>query len=483
MAGWRYFAQRFDGSGNLGDFVDTDLPISDVEIEEVLSGDNSLSGTVTPQLARLIGSDGRPVFEEWGVCIWAESPSGEVYGGILESSGFEGSTWNLNCVDISGVLGDTPYDGSASWENIDPLDIFRYIWYWYQSRPGCNYQVTSDGTTSSVRLGLGSLVQNIDFDTGAANPEALEETEDVDLGPSAYPTQEAWVDKAVKKLNKLPNGWTAAEIRTALDKWLDSGKGSLNAQQKKIVYRAKKVVGKPPKRPADDPAPSATPSSPTTTPTTQPPLVYQQSPYTLTWYNNHDLSDEIDALAAATPFDWHLTHRWSDDGDTPDLQHHMRLGFPRIGRRLSDLRFAIGENIHELPGVGRDGSDYANEIIVIGNGEGAAAITGRSFRPVPNKVRRTKTIVDTTLMTVEACNARADAEVAARVTLDEVTELVVVDHPNAPIGSVALGDEFWLEGDTGWVELGAWVRCIGRRFTPAEGDQMYLSVVRSDRVG
>lgn len=472
---WRYFAQRFDGTGNLGDFIELDLPLEGVEINQVLSGHNSITATITPAMSRMKGADGRPVFDEWGTCLWAESPNGDVYGGILEVSGFDGPEWGLDATDISGALIECPFDDAVGFVDADPIDIFRWIWVWYQSRPGCNFGVTVDMTKSPVRVGVGGewveMTQGEDFDPGFNE-------DPTPTSPSSYPDNETWVNKAVKKLFALKNGWTKAEIRNALETWLGAAPGEpfwTTPKAERIVKKARTMLGDPPVMPGG--------SATNPTPTVGDPKVYQANSLKLNWYTDHDLAGTIDKLAEETPFDWHMIHRWSDEGDEADLQHHIRIGYPKLGSHLSDLRFVMGENIHEPPPIERDGEEFANDIIVIGNGEGAAAKRGRAYRPTPGKMRRTIVIVDQTLQTDADCNARAEQEIAARTMLEDITELIVVDHPNAPLGSVSLGDEFLVEGDTDWFDVSVTVRCVGISLRPDDGNQMSLSVVRTDRLG
>lgn len=472
MSEWRYIAQRFDGTGNLGDFVDLNLPLQGVQIEEVISGHNSLSATIAPEYSRLKGSDGRPIFDEWGVCIWAESPNGEVFGGILERSGLDGPEWAIECVDLTGVMIDMPFDDAAFFVDVDPIDLFRYIWIWYQSRPGCNLGISSDMTKSPVLLGA-EYVQVEDFDQEGGLP--AEET--TPLAPSSYATNEDWVNKAVNKLFRLDNGWTKAEIRSALNEWLGSGDGSIfqTPKEERIVKKARKLLGDPPTMPGN--------SNPDPTPTVTDPVTYQKDAYKLNWYTNQDLSKDIDDLAAGTPFDWHLKHFWSDEGDEADLFHHIRIGYPKLGRTLSELRFVIGENIQVIPTIDRDGEEYANEVIVLGNGEGAAMIRGRAYRAHPGRMRRTVVVTDQALTTEAQCVARAESELAKRAQLEDITEIVLMDHPNAPTGSVQVGDDFLLEGDTGWIDMSVQVRVLSRSFSPDDDSSVSLQVIRTDRLG
>ena len=51
--GWRYFATRLNGDGT-ETMIHPDLPIEEVEIEDVISGHNALSGTIEPTYSNLI---------------------------------------------------------------------------------------------------------------------------------------------------------------------------------------------------------------------------------------------------------------------------------------------------------------------------------------------------------------------------------------------------------------------------------------------
>ena len=162
MAGWRYIAQRFDGTtGGLGDFLDFHVPLQGVEIEDVLSGDNALSGVITPEYPRLKGSDGKPILLEGGCAIWAEDPDGEIRGGgLLEHSDFNAAgEWSIECVDLTGTANGLPYDGANYWVNVDPIDVFRYIWTKIQSHPHHNLGISIDPTTSPSRRSAGPRIR------------------------------------------------------------------------------------------------------------------------------------------------------------------------------------------------------------------------------------------------------------------------------------------------------------------------------------
>lgn len=468
MSGWRYFAQRFDGTGNLGEFMGIDLPLTGVTIDENLSGHNSMAATISPKLARLVGTDGRPIFDEYGVCIWAESPNGEVYGGILEKSGFNGPTWNLDCADLTSISIGMPYGEANYFIGADPMDLFRMIWMYIQLQPGGNLGINIDQVHSPIRLGV-VLDEGVDYDEALNDPIETPES----AAPNPYPDNATWEAKVVKKLKKLQNSWTGTQITNAIDKWLAQGKsGTYSDLETKIIKTAKRIVGPPP-----NPHDAVVPIAPTAAPKD-----YESGAYKLQWYANTDLSQDLTDLATNTPFDWYLQHYWSDDGDEPDLFHQIRLGYPQIGRKITDLRFVIGENIQQVPEVDRDGAEFATEVIVLGAGEGAAMVRGRAYRERAGRMRRPLVITDSTITNIADANHRAEAEVAARANIDDIQQVIITEHPHAPLGSVQLGDTFLLEGDTGWNEVSVWVRVLGRSFSPDDTDSMTLTVARSDQL-
>lgn len=495
--GWRYIAQRFDGtSGGLGDFLDLNVPLQGVNIEEVLSGDNALTGTITPEFPRLKGPDGRPILEEGGSAIWAESPDGEIRGGgIVTHSGFnDNGEWSIECTDLTGTSNELPYTGADFFVNVDPMDLFRFIWQHIQSHRNHNLGISVDGTKSPVLIG-NELVQFIDFDTEEDVSEDLEPAP-VETAPPRYATNVLWREAAVKALKA--NNWKPDVVDAALKKWLqkdaltEAGTWKpLTDKERQIRDKSIERVGWPPNPPSpgrkqtlvvnirpqmnppDDGEIIETPEE-----TPEEAAKFQYDAFKLNWYETLDLGSTLADLASMTPFDWHLTHRW--DGD--EIRHNIRLGYPRLGRRREDLRFVVGENIGVAPSVERDASEYANEVVVFGAGEGSSIIVGRAFRRDDTRIRRVATISDPSIKTIVAANARAEQELAKRYNVEEVTEVTLKNHPHAPLGSIDLGDEILVEGDLGWIDLEMWCRVIGRTMSPDDGESQTLTLLRSDKI-
>jgi hypothetical protein len=370
---WRYFAQRMTGDGATAEILHPELPLSDVNIEDVLTGHNALSGTISPEFGSLIAEDGRPLLEEQGTAIWAEE-SGNIHGGgILTHSGFDGPDWSIECVGLTGYLQDLPYASSTFFVEEDPLNIFRHIWTHVQSQEGGNVGLDVDPLLSGLLVGV--ELEQVEFDTQAG------------------------------------------------------------------------------------------------------PVSFESGPYKLAYYQDHDLDENAGNLAADTPFDWHEEHYWSGDV----LRHRLRLGYPTIGFRRTDLRFVVGENVFTKPSLDRDGAEYADEVWVLGAGEGAAMLRGVARANI-NRLRRVAVVTDPSLRSQSAVNAAARRELAWRNKIDVISEVVVRDHPHADVGSLSVGDEIRVQGDLGWIEHDSWYRVISRKITPASPDRMALTLIRSDRI-
>ncbi len=152
--GWRFYAQRMNGTGTPGAWLDTELPLHDVSITEVLSGPPQLTATISPARARLKTTDGRPLFDKWGTVIHAEK-DGAIRGSyLLEGSGFDGPDWAIDAPGFTRYAKDKPFSGEASYSHTDPLTIVRHIWADVQTQQVSNLGLVVDSaTTTPVRVG------------------------------------------------------------------------------------------------------------------------------------------------------------------------------------------------------------------------------------------------------------------------------------------------------------------------------------------
>jgi hypothetical protein len=207
------------------------------------------------------------------------------------------------------------------------------------------------------------------------------------------------------------------------------------------------------------------------------PVSFEAGPIKLNWWQTHDMGSEFDRLARETPFEYHERHQWV--GET--IKHYLDFAYPRLGRRLNTLRFVVGENVHVIPAVNRNGDDYASEILALGAGEGRTMQMAQ-LRRNTGRLRRVAVVEDKGARSKKAIKTVAETEMAWRKNLDTVSELVLVDHPHAPMGSVKPGDEIFLEGKLDWIELGSWLRVLSTTIKPADGNAMVLSVTPADRM-
>jgi hypothetical protein len=199
-------------------------------------------------------------------------------------------------------------------------------------------------------------------------------------------------------------------------------------------------------------------------------------PYGIAWWDNTDIGDEIDNLASETPFDYAEKHTWADDNHTT-VEHRLLLGYPRLGRRRDDMRFAGGENITNVIPVTADGSTFANDVFGIGKGTGVRTIRARSVVR-DGRLRRPTTLVDRS-----ADKQRLDSMVERyRVKVSQIRDIssvTIVDHPNARVAAIRPGDDILIEADLPWLgEIDMWVR-VTAVAQDAFGDTAVLSTRRA----
>lgn len=202
-----------------------------------------------------------------------------------------------------------------------------------------------------------------------------------------------------------------------------------------------------------------------------------EAPYRLQWWEMPDLGAEIDRLAAETPFDYVEEHEWVDETQQ-EVDHRIRIGWPRIGRRRDDLRFAEGENII-VPLTGPStGASSGNNIIGIGNGEGAKMVQSRAS--VRNgRLRRTVVVTDKTKGQAEMDNLVRDLAGRLQPTLD-ITSVAIKDHRNARISAIAPGDDILVQGMLPSYGQGSmWVRVLAITENDDTPGQAVLTTKRS----
>lgn len=210
---------------------------------------------------------------------------------------------------------------------------------------------------------------------------------------------------------------------------------------------------------------------------------FEKGPYRLASYQTFDLGKNIDDLAVETPFEYRMVHAW----DTSDpahrrIKHTLKIGYPRLGNRMHHLRFAVGENVFTPPPLEYPEADYADEVIVLGAGEGRDMIRSLpAVRKRPGQLRRVAVVEDPDMRSNAAANRRAETVMAALSGEGRLDTLVVTPTPSAMPGDYNVGDEIYVTLAPGWTERhGAWVRIISIEGN-TDGTET-LGVIDADRL-
>lgn len=450
---WRYLAQNLV----TGEMISTNLELRDVEVIDELSGPGGIMASIAPEL-RSATVRGERILQEWQTAIYAEDRSGAIRGaGILAHSAAQDDTqrWEIECPGWTSYPKGMPFDGQLSWWDADPFDVVRAIWGHLQG-----YE----------RGNLGLVVSNV--------------RSAVHLGPPEPPPRPAdWTDADLKaplkgdKPNKgnkpkRKKGESDSHYDTRVVAW-DSGwderveEWEYLYNVKRAAYeqaKANQAAGKDATQAAQQAWDDAYGSF---------------KPYELSWWEVPDCGSEIDTLATQVPFEYRERHSWN--ADRTDVEHFLDLAQPTIGTRRRDLRFAVGENVIVVPPPEYDGDEFANEILALGKGDGQAMLRSQ-IAASDGRLRRVRVLPAKDVGDGDRLRALADAELRFAKMLGTVTELVVVNHKNAPLGSWSTGDEIFIHaGGDGWFAIDMWVRIVASSVRPENDSQVQLSVVASER--
>lgn len=164
------------------------------------------------------------------------------------------------------------------------------------------------------------------------------------------------------------------------------------------------------------------------------------------------------------------------------VARRVRLGWPRVGARRTDISFKAGVNIVGPVPIQRSGDEYANTIIATGSGEG----TARRF--AVDSVRDGGLRLETVLPLpdvngTDVLGRRARAERERLMVMGTVRDLTIRHHPNAPLGSWQVGDDVMVQARSEWGMWSGWSRIVADSIRPGGDsgeDQIVLSVVRAD---
>lgn len=348
---YRLIAQRILGR----EFLDWDLPVSDIVITYTLSGPNLLKGKFKPELQDFLINN--IDLEPKATYIHIEQDN-LVRGSFILQPGEIGEDGSISVVGegFSGYPHGQPFQGLYFENDVDPLDVVRAIWSYLLSTPRSNLGITVSADTSPVRV-----------------------------GNEADPANDTVI------------------------------------------------------------------------------------PYTLFWWDNVDCGQAIDALAKSTPFDYTEYSYWQDSNHT-DVGHLIQLQYPRAGIRQFNLSFVTGENIISIVLLREEPDQYASEIVVIGAGTGADSVRGFAGNIVGNRLRQAKAITDKTIISVDAANLRAQAELLNSQAFLQIREITILDHhDNASLGDFNVGDDILVNADVYWYgKFQMWCRILSYDWTPQQ---------------
>lgn len=189
-------------------------------------------------------------------------------------------------------------------------------------------------------------------------------------------------------------------------------------------------------------------------------IATNEEPYRLRYFDTPDVGAEMNSLAEITPFDYVERTRWADSAQTIP-KHEIEIGFPRLGKRREDLRFAMGENI-PIPPVVETPDGSADVIIGVGNGDpGPSMAMFTTTFPNKGRLRRHRVYTDKTQQQLGLALAMG----SLRGMMNEevvITSVAVVEHPNAPLSSIQLGDDIRvLAWHPDYGDIDVWVRVLG----------------------
>jgi len=476
MTEWRFIAQR----ALTGEFLEMELPLSVSSLKWDLSGPGSLTGTVEPDTGVLRAPDGRLLLEEWGTYLYAEADGEIRWGGIVVSSKFDGARYQIEAAGFSTYPHGLPYQSTYSRANIDPAQIIRDIWAHVQSHPDGDLGVQVVGSTKA-RKGSDSTAKLADA------------TADYNAAKSAYDSANATLKSrrtAETNARKVYSDRVAA--RTAASKALTAAKKTKNPAQiaaaqaayndavaavnaqKSVVNSAAAATDAQAAVVADrkavrDKASDARAAA-------RKAEKADGGAYALNWWDTPDCGDEIDKLAQETPLDYVESHAWNSTRTA--ISHRVTIHYPRAGRRRTDLRFVLGDNVLDLAAPQIDGDEFANEVVGIGSGEGKGALR-RTTAVRDGRLRRTAVLKGKRVAVASRLDAMIRDELRARQGDLQIESVEVVDHPNAPIGAWAIGDDVLIQAELPWLDdVSLWCRITGWELLSES--RARLSLARAD---
>ena len=483
--------------------------LANPSITWALNAADTFSCSLAPPRPDMMDSSGNALLLEWRDAVYLEEADEVKFGGIVTGSTIAGPVWSITATGFAGYANGMFYEGpNLTRTNIDALDAVRIIWDWIQSQPGGNIGLELGSNKAGVLLGaqIPPGVQTTttrkassgDTSLWLADPKSFTGGESISLAGFPYtiksivlstagvPTGQVTLttglaephnagdpvfqtSNVVTTLSRAaPSGannvWLVDSMAFADGEVILIGSDMYNLNQV-VIGSFGQITLKSNTRRAYAKGTKVT-------------QVRTVTPWQLSWYDSTDCGSEVQSIQQEAIFDWRERHYWPDK-TKGTIRHQMLFGVPRLGGRLTGLRFCEGENIIAAVTVTRDGSKYANDIIALGAGSGSSQIRSQTANLGTGRLRRQFIYHDQTIYTRARLATKATKVLAAMQNIDTVTQVVVKNHPNAPWGSFAPGDDIPVMLTQGWRKTTIWSRIIQMTQDPTT-NTMTLTLARSD---
>lgn len=450
----RYSAQRY----GTWEWLDLELPLDTDGPEWALSTYGEMYATIAPELGIRNAEDGRPVLEEWGTLIHAET--GDIkttrrWTGIVTRSELDGKDWELTIREFPGYLDETPIETTVWGVFADPASLFKKIVSDVQKRPTANLNIAVHGSTplkvgtdSDDKAAAAKKIKDADKKVvDERNKTKKAATEDQQKLSKAQAktvadrrkiitARQATVNELVK--NKAPKPQieaarqVVANLRAALEALQKTHKTALD-QKKAVTKRATD---------AKEAADKKYEASNKAYDKAREKANEDGGAYKFLAEDIPDAFQSIGTLCEDTGIEWTTRTVYSET--RPEL--HIDMHYPQAGGVRDDLVFEQGTNIISELKLVRDGEAYANASLGLGAGEGEKAIRA-TIESSSKRLRRVHTYTDRKVKKQSQLLAKMRKEMKNRTGQLYAKEIEVVDHPLAPIFSWRVGDHIRVSGE------------------------------------
>lgn len=182
----------------------------------------------------------------------------------------------------------------------------------------------------------------------------------------------------------------------------------------------------------------------------------QREPYTLYFWQNHDMNQVIQDMTELGPFEYREQAAWRNE--TLDLQ--LEVGAPRVGVRRDELHLELGVNVQEQPAI--EHGDVYTGVALFGAGTGSAVLSEQRDLNVKHAVRNVLVETD------NDAHTRALVRSAANTLMEDLrknmgfgfTDVTVYHTEAVPEGAFDVGDQLPITGQlsdgtvhTQWVRV------------------------------